>query len=110
MALKHLEAETFESEVKSSAIPIIVDFWAQWCHPCTELGPKFEELSKEYEGKITFAKFDADTSQEILQKFGIMGIPCMIMFHHGEEIGRITGNMPKPYLKQKIDEIAKKAK
>jgi len=99
-----LDKENFDDEINKD-VPIIVDFWAEWCAPCKILGPIFEELSQEYEGKLRFAKLDTEESQEVAGKFGIMGIPTMIMLNKGQEIGRIVGALPKEQLKQKIDEL-----
>ena len=110
MALKHLEPEEVEKEIATSKIPVLIDFWAEWCGPCRQIAPIFEELSKEYDGKIQFAKFDVEKDNSIPAKYGILGIPCMIMFYKGQELDRIIGALPRPYLKQKIEEISKKAK
>ncbi len=100
-----LTKDNFEKEVKNSDIPVIVDYWASWCGPCMNMAPTFEELSKEYEGKLKFAKLNVENNQELAGQFGIRGIPCLIVFNKGEEVDRIVGSMPKDALKEKIDDI-----
>jgi len=100
-----LNKNNFEEEVVKSDIPVIIDFWAEWCPPCKMMGPVFEELSHEYGGKLKFAKADVQENQELAGKFGIRGIPCLLVLKKGEEVDRITGFLPKEQLKEKIDEI-----
>ncbi|MFT4303743.1 MAG: thioredoxin [Candidatus Woesearchaeota archaeon] len=104
-----LNNENFDQEINKD-VPIIVDFWASWCGPCQMLGPVFEELSKEYDAtKLRFAKCSTETSPEPPSKYGVTGIPCLILFKNGKEVDRIVGFMPKDALKAKIDEILSKA-
>ncbi len=101
--------DNFVKEVEKSEIPVLVDFWAPWCGPCKLMGPVFEELSHEYAGKIEFAKLNVDDNQDIASKFGVSSIPTLIMFKKGHEVDRLVGFAPKPYMKAKIAELAKKA-
>lgn len=101
--LVHLNQENFDKEVKDSDVPVLVDFWAEWCGPCRMLGPVFEELSGEYEGKLKFAKLNTEEQPEIAGSFSIMGIPSMVIMKDGKEVDRLVGFMPKEVLKQKID-------
>ena len=98
-----LNNNNFEEEVIKSKLPVIVDFWANWCGPCKMMAPIFEELSAEFEGKLKFTKLSTENSPEIAQKYNIRGIPCLIIFKNGEEAGRIIGLNPKPLLKEKIE-------
>lgn len=107
MNLIHLNQDNFEKEVRQSELPVIIDFWASWCMPCQMMGPVFEELSKEYEGKLKFAKVNTEEEQAIASQYGIRGIPSLVVAKNGKEIDRIVGFAPKPLLKQKIDNILK---
>jgi thioredoxin 1 len=100
-----IKNEIFKKEVLESKIPVIVDFWAAWCGPCKMLGPVFEDLSKDYEGKLKFAKINVEEEEDIASENDIMGIPCLIVFNEGKEVDRITGFLQKDQLKEKIDEI-----
>jgi len=100
-----LTKDNFEKEMKNSDTPVIVDFWASWCGPCMNLAPIFEETSKDYTGKLKFAKVNVESSQDLAGEFGVRGIPCMIVFNKGEEVDRIVGSMEKDALKEKIDHI-----
>ncbi len=102
-----LTEETFSKEIKS-ATPIIIDFWASWCGPCKMLAPVFEEVSKEYAGKLRFAKISTEDFPEVAGDNAVSGIPCLIIFKNGEEVDRIVGFAPKPVLKQKIEAVLKK--
>jgi thioredoxin 1 len=103
-----LTKDNWEAEVNQSNIPVLVDFWAVWCHPCHMMEPLFDELSVEYEGKIKFGKLNTEESPQYPQSFQVMGIPTLIMIKDGKEIGRIVGFNPKDRLKAKIEEILKK--
>lgn len=109
-ALKHIQPADLDKEVATSKIPMIIDFWAEWCEPCRRTGPKFEEISKSYEGKVQFAKFDVQQDDSVPARYEIPGIPCMIVFFNGKEVDRISGDMPIQILRQKIEEALKKAK
>lgn len=99
----HLTNDNFEKEVMQSDLPVVIDFWAPWCGPCQMMGPVFEELAKEYEGKANLVKLNTDDYPNLAQPFAIQGIPTLLILKDGKEVDRIVGAGPKPMLKEKID-------
>ncbi len=102
----NLTESTFEKEVNGK-LPVLVDFWAEWCGPCKRLGPVFEELSKSYAGKLVFAKVNVDSCPTIAQKFGISAIPNLKLFKNGKVAGEIVGALSPEMLKSKVDSMLK---
>lgn len=98
-----LDDATFESTIKGSDIPVIVDFSATWCGPCQRLKPIIEELSNEYDGKVKIAKLDIDSSPNTPTAFGIMSVPTILFFKDGEKVDQSIGLQSKDSLKKKID-------
>ncbi|MES3038463.1 MAG: thioredoxin [Bdellovibrionota bacterium] len=86
---------SFETEVLESSTPVLVDFWAEWCGPCRALTPKLEEIAKEMGDKVRIVKVNVDENQMTPQKYGIRGIPAMLLFKGGSEVGQLVGNHPK---------------
>lgn len=103
----HITLNNFEKEVINSKIPVILDFYADWCGPCQMMGPIFESISMDYKGKLKFAKVDTSTEEGLSMKYSIQGIPCLIVLKRGEEIGRIIGLNNAETLKKKIDSFLK---
>lgn len=97
----------FEKEVLQAKTPVLVDFWAAWCGPCRMLSPTVEELSKEYEGRVKFAKVNVDEERELSARFGIMSIPTLILFKNGKPADSSIGARPKAALKAWLDERLK---
>ncbi len=101
MALPQISDATFEVETQGG-IPVLVDFWAEWCGPCRMVAPVLEQLAAEQAGKLKIVKLNVDENVETPQKFGITGIPTMILFRDGQPVERIVGFMPKPQLLGKL--------
>jgi thioredoxin 2 len=88
-----LSAQSFETHAAKSDIPLLVDFWAPWCGPCKAMAPQFEKAAGQLEPRVRFAKVNTDEEQQLAGRFGIQGIPTMILFHRGREIARQSGLM-----------------
>ena len=93
----------FEADVLSSNVPVLVDFWAEWCAPCRALFPLIEELSAEYSGRVTLVKLNVDQNPEIPAKFGVRGIPTILIFKDGKPVGEIFGRQPKATFEKALD-------
>ena len=93
----------FDAEVAKSGIPVLVDFWAEWCGPCRLMGPILDEMAPAYAGKLKIGKLNVDENQDAPSKFGVMNIPTMIVFKNGKEAERIVGAVSKADLQKKID-------
>ena len=97
--------DNFETEVIGSDVPVLVDYWAEWCMPCKMISPIVEELADEYAGKLKVGKVNTDENREISMKVGISAIPTLILFNGGEMARKFVGLQQKEDLKEAIDEI-----
>ena len=102
MATVKVTDDTFTAEVTNSNIPVVVDFWAEWCGPCKQIGPALEELSEEYEGKVKIVKINVDENPNSPAQMGVRGIPALFLFKDGQAIANKTGAAPKAALAEWI--------
>jgi len=104
-ATVHATDSSFKADVLESKVPVLVDFWAEWCGPCRMVGPVLDELAKEYEGKIKVAKVNVDENQQISMDFHIRSIPTLLFFKNGQMIKQLVGAHPKSKLDSEIKEV-----
>ena len=104
MATVAVTDDTFDAEVRQSDVPVVVDFWAEWCGPCKMIGPALEELSNEYGDQIKIAKVNVDENPNSPAQLGVRGIPALFLFKDGQVVTNKTGAAPKAALKGWIDE------
>ncbi len=97
--------DNFENEVLKSELPVIIDFWAEWCSPCRLIAPIIEELANEYEGKVKVGKLDVDVNQQTAIKYGVRSIPTVLMFKDGEVKDVIIGAVPKAMFVEKLEKL-----
>ena len=96
---------TWEEEVLNSELPVLVDFWAEWCGPCKMIAPSVHDLALEYDGKLNVAKLDVDSAPNIAMKYRVSSIPALIFFKDGKPVDQVIGAVPKGALKKKIDAV-----
>ena len=97
--------DNFQKAVLQSKLPVLVDFWAEWCAPCLAAAPILEELAKEYNGKINFARVNVDGNSPLAAKYGIAAIPTLLIFKDGQPMQQIVGYKPKRELKKILDDF-----
>ncbi len=90
---------SFETDVLKSGVPVLVDFWAEWCGPCRALAPKLEELALEFQTKMKVCKVDIDSNQETPVQYSVRGVPTLMLFKDGQMVDQLVGNHPKENIK-----------
>jgi thioredoxin 1 len=101
--IKHISDSSFEADVLKSDKPVLVDFWAEWCGPCKMIGPSLEEISEELGEQVTIAKINIDENPDAPGRYGVRGIPTMILFKGGKAVETIVGMTSKATLKAKLE-------
>ncbi|MFP4644926.1 MAG: thioredoxin [Spirochaetales bacterium] len=94
--------DNFESEVKNSGVPVLLDFWADWCMPCKMVAPVLEELSSEYDGKLKIGKVDVDQNQELASQYNVVSIPTLLLMKDGEVVKQQVGAVPRAQIEELI--------
>jgi thioredoxin 1 len=102
----HVDDADFDANVLKASGAILVDFWAEWCGPCKQIGPILDEISNEMQGKLTIAKVNIDKNPETPQKYGVRGIPTLILFKDGKAVATKVGSMPKSKLVEWLASVA----
>ena len=97
--------DNWDEVVLQAGVPVLVDFWADWCGPCKMIAPALHELALEYDGQLSVGKLDVDSSPNIAMKYKVQSIPALIFFKNGEPVRTLVGAMPKGRLKDEIDKV-----
>ena len=104
MTTKKVTNQSFDQDVLKASGPVLVDFWAEWCGPCRQIGPALEEIATEMNGKLTVAKLNVDENQDTANKYGVRGIPTLMLFKGGEVIATKVGAVPKGKIVEWIEQ------
>ena len=96
----------FADEVMKSEIPVLIDFYAEWCGPCRMMAPVVEQFAEEYDGRVKIGKINVDEESDLAERFGVQSIPSFIFIKDGKVVDRVTGAMPRPVLKGYLDDLA----
>ncbi len=102
--IKHVSDASFETDVLQSSVPVLVDYWAEWCGPCKMIGPILDDLSTAFEGRLQIAKMNVDENRDIPAKFGIRGIPTLMLFKEGQLAATKVGAMSKAQMTAFIEQ------
>ena len=101
--IQHVTDDSFEPEVLKSEVPVLVDYWAEWCGPCKSIAPLLDQVAKEYDGRLKIAKLNVDENQQVPAKFGIRGIPTLMLFKNGNLEATRVGALSKSQLTAFLD-------
>ena len=102
-----LTDQNFKNEVLESKVPVLVDFWAEWCGPCKQIAPIVEEIAQSYDGKIKVGKVDVDANNQTALNYMIRSIPSLLFFKNGKVVDQIIGAVPRPQLLNKVEAVLK---
>ena len=102
---KQVTDDSFELDVLQADGPVLVDFWAEWCGPCKQIAPSLDEISEELDGKVSLAKVNIDENPETPSKYGVRGIPTLMLFKDGEVASTKVGALPKSKLKEWVESV-----
>ncbi|MFT0547986.1 thioredoxin TrxA [Allopusillimonas ginsengisoli] len=102
--IKHVSDASFEADVLNSDVPVLVDYWAAWCGPCKMIAPLLDEVATQYDGRVIIAKVDVDANPDTAAKFGIRGIPTLMLFKDGKAVATKVGALSKSQLASFLDE------
>ena len=97
--------QNWDDQVINSDVPVLVDFWAEWCGPCKMIAPSVHDMAMEYDGQLSVGKLDVDSSPSIAMQYGVRSIPALIFFKDGKPVDQIIGAVPKGVLKKKVDAV-----
>lgn len=95
----------WDDQVLNSELPVLVDFWAEWCGPCKMIAPSVHDMAEEFDGQLTVGKLDVDSSPNIAMKYNVRSIPALIFFKNGEPVDQIVGAVPKGVLKKRVEQV-----
>lgn len=104
MSISHVTDASFEEDVLKAEGPVLVDFWAEWCGPCKQIAPTLEDIAKDYDGRVRVVKVDIDSNPQTPSKYGVRGIPTIMMFKGGEVAAMKVGALPKSKLYEWVDD------
>ena len=105
MSSKPVSDDSFETDVLKSGVPVLVDFWAEWCGPCKMIAPALEEIAAEMDGKVQIAKVNIDENPQTPQKYGVRGIPTLMLFKDGQVAATKVGALPKNQLAEWVESV-----
>jgi thioredoxin len=100
-----LTSDNFSEEVEKSDVPVLIDFWAEWCMPCKMVAPVVAEIAKDYDGKLKVGKIDVDAQSDLAARFNVMSIPTLIVFNDGQVVGQRVGAVPRPAIEALFKEF-----
>ena len=103
--IKHVTDDSFEADVLKSDVPVLVDYWAEWCGPCKQIAPALEDLAKDLQGKVKVAKINIDENPGTPTKYGVRGIPTLMLFKGGEVAATKIGSLPKTKLYEWVQSV-----